>query len=417
MAAFSSYLRELALCRKVVFRAIAPCTCALLLAIPARPQKNAALPQDFERIAAQAAQAREANRSDEAILLYRRALSIRPQWDEGWWYLGTLLYDRDAYGEAAQAFLKAATLNPKVGSSLVMLGLCEIRLGRDDEALKHIQQGRELGAPSDPQFRHVMLYQEGLLLLNRSEFGTAQETLDSLSREGVESEDLTAALGCAVLRIRPANLPSEDSTTREIVRRAGWAEHFSAQEKSEEARREYDRLAIDFPKARNVQYAYGRFLAASLHPEKAIEAFQREIENTPNHVLARLEIASIDAKTNPPAGLPYAEAALKLDPGVPLGHYFLGLILLNMGRPERAVPELETAERSLPAEARVHYALGTAYSRAHRKEDAQRELVIFQRLDEKAKEVAGKGGGDQNSKAVQQNSSDSAKPSQQREMK
>ncbi len=256
MATFSSYFREFAIYRKVVFRVIVFCTFAMLLAIPAMPQKKAAPARDFERVAAQAAQAREANRSDEAIALYRKALSSRPKWDEGWWYLGTLLYDRDAYGEAAQAFLKAATLNPKVGSSLVMLGLCEIRLGRDDDALKHIQQGRELGAPADPQFRHVMLYQEGLLLLNKSEFGTAQETLESLSREGVESEDLTMALGCSVLRIRPSNLTSEDSTTHEIVRRAGWAEHFSGQEKSDEAMREYDRLATDFPKVHNPSGPY-----------------------------------------------------------------------------------------------------------------------------------------------------------------
>ncbi len=416
MATFSSYFRELAICRKVVFQAIAFCTCTVLLATPAVPQKNAAPPQDFERVAAKAAQAREANRSDEAIALYRKALSLRPKWDEGWWYLGTLLYDRDAYAEAAQAFKETAALNPRVGTAFVMLGLCEIKLGRDDDALKHIRQGRQLGTADDPQFRHVMLYQEGLLLLNKSEFGTAQDTLDSLSREGVESEDLTMALGCAVLRIRPSTLPSAGSTTREIVRHAGWAEHFSAQEKFDEAMREYDRLATDFPGTHNVQYAYGRFLVSSHHPDKAIEAFQREIENTPKHVLARLEIAAIDSKTNLPAGLPYAEEAVKLDPEVPLGHYFLGLLLLNTDQPERAVLELEAAERALPNEARVHYALGNAYSRAHRMEDAQRERVIFQRLDEKAK-AAGRSAGGQDSKAAQHSSPDTAKPSQQRDMK
>jgi tetratricopeptide (TPR) repeat protein len=417
MATFSSYLHWLATCRHKVLMAVGRCALALLAATAAMPQKAVAPQRDFDQIAAQAERARDANDLDEAVILYRQALSLRPQWAEGWWYLGTLLYDRDVYEEAALAFKNAATLNPKVGSSLVMLGLCEIKLGRNGEALKHIQQGRELGDPADPQLRHVMLYQEGLLLLNESDFWTAQAKLESLCREGVDCEDLTIALGFTVLRIRPVSLPSQYPTTREIARRAGWAEHFAAQEKSDQAMREYDRLATDFPRVHNVQYAYGRYLVVSRHPARAIEAFEREIENSPNHVLARLEIAAIDSKTNPSAGLPYAEEALRLDPQNSLGHYFLGLLLLNTEQPERAIPELKTAARSLPNEARVHYALGNAYARTHRMEDARRERAIFQELDGKAKGAAGHGGGDRNSKAAPQNPPELAKPSQARGIK
>ncbi len=389
---------------------------AASLAAPALPQNKAAPRRGFDQIATQAAQARDANDLAKAITLYGEALKLRPKWAEGWWYLGTLRYDRDDYSGAAQAFKAAVAVNPKNGTARVMLGLCEIKLGRENDALEHIRQGRKLGTIADPQFRHVMLYQEGLLLLNKSDFWSAQETLDSLSREGFESEELTMALGCAVLRIRPASLSAQDTATGEIVRRAGWAEHFAAQEKTNDARREYDRLAADFPKARNVQYAYGRFLAASLQPARAIEAFQREIENSPNHVLARLEIAAIDSKTNPSAGLPYAREALRLDPGNALGHYFLGLMLLHMDQPEQAIPELEAAARSLPNEARVHYALGNAYASARRMDDAQRERAIFQRLEKKTKEAAQKDGGGRDSKTAHQNPTDAAKPGQQRQM-
>ncbi len=353
-------------------------------------------PPNFHRLASEAEQARTANRLDEAIVLYRRALSLRPRWAEGWWYLGTLLYDRDAYAKAAKAFEKAAALNPKVGTAFVMLGLCEFKLGRNDAALEHIQQGRRLGTTDGPQFRHVMLYHEGLLLLGKGEFERAQETLALVSREGAEDEDLRMALGMSVLRLRPSEVPPDDSRLRQVLRRAGRAEELAAQgkrEKFEEAVREYETLTADFPEELNVHYAFGRFLIANRHPdpEKAVAAFQREIKNFPGHVLARLGIASVRASADPAGGLPYAEEAVRLNPHIPLGHYLLGSLLLHTDQTARAIAELETAQRHMPNDPRVYFALGRAYARANRKRDAERARAIFRRLTEGSREVESNG--------------------------
>jgi tetratricopeptide (TPR) repeat protein len=340
--------------------------------------------QDFEKLAAQAAQAREANRVDEAISLYREAVRLRPKWDEGWFYLGTLLHERDNHAEAARAFKEAADLNSKVGTAWVMLGLSEFKLGRYNDALKHIQQGRQLGITDNPNLRKVMLYHEGLLLLDKEDFETAQKTLGSLSREGVENEDLIAALGLSVLRVRPSDLPSADPTTQMAVGRAGQAEHHAVQKKFAEARSEYDRLAADFPKLANVQYAYGRYLLTSNDDDQAISAFRREIENSPGHLPARLMIADLKLKLKDAAGgTPYAEEAVKLNPRLPLAHYLLGSLLLETGQAARAIAELETAQRLLPDEPKIYFALGRAYARANRKEDAERARAVFERLNKK----------------------------------
>jgi tetratricopeptide (TPR) repeat protein len=340
--------------------------------------------QDFDKLAAQAAQAREANRVDEAISLYRETVRLRPKWDEGWFYLGTLLHERDKHADAAQAFKAVTEINPKVGTAWVMLGLSEFKLGRYDDALKHIQQGRQLGIIDNPNLRNVMLYHEGLLLLDKEDFEGAQKTLGSLSREGVENEDMIAALGLAVLRVRPSNLPSADSTTQMAVGRAGQAEHFAVQKRFAEARNEYDRLVADFPELSNVQYAYGRFLLIGNDDEKAISAFQREIENSPGHLPARLMIADLKLKLRDAAGgMPYAEEAVKLNPRLPLAHYLLGALLLEAGQAARAIVELETAQRLLPNEPKIYFAMGRAYARANRKEDAERARAAFERLNKK----------------------------------
>jgi cytochrome c-type biogenesis protein CcmH/NrfG len=117
----------------------------------------------FAALAAQAARARESDRLDEAIGSYRKALALRPEWAEGWWYLGTLLYDRDAYADAAGALRNVVRLSPKHGVGYVMLGLSEAKLGRAQDALEHIEQGRKLGIGDDPRLRRVMLYTEGAL--------------------------------------------------------------------------------------------------------------------------------------------------------------------------------------------------------------------------------------------------------------
>jgi tetratricopeptide (TPR) repeat protein len=342
------------------------------------------------RVGVLAEEARLANRIDEAIALYRKALAARPAWTEGWWSLGTLLYERDELAEAAAAFRKATSLNPKAGTAWAMLGLSEFKLGQHDEALAHIQKGRRLGVRADQQFRHVVLYHEGVLLLGRSEFERAQETLTLIGADGVESEELTIALGLSVLRSRPTDLPEGESAERELIRRAGRAEGLAVRKLFQDAQREYERIAADFPNTKNVHYAVGRYFAATSQPEKASAAYEREIKNFPEHVPALLGLAAITAETDPAGALPYAEAAVKLNPTIPLGHYLLGSLLLHTDQIDRAIAELKIAERSVKEDPGVYYALGRAYARAGRKEDAARAWAVFKRLTEERQRAARK---------------------------
>jgi len=363
--------------RKTVLKLLSAAV-LLLSATPARAQQPA---EDFERVAARAEQARGAGRSDEAVGLYRKALALRPAWAEGWFKLGTLLYDRDAYAEAADALRRAASLSPEAATVWALLGLCEFKLGRYAEALEHVQRGRRLGADSEPQLRDVLLYHEGLLLLSKGDFERAQETLGRLGREGVESPELTDALGLSVLRVRFTGRVRTDAALAELIRRAGRAEQLAAQKKFSEALGEYERLAADFPAAPNVQYAFGRFLLVTNDAERGVAALVRETENTPGHLPARLLIADTKLRLKDFAGgLPFAEQAVRMSPGLPLARYLLGSLLAGAGQTARAVEELERAARLMPDEPKIHYALSQAYERAGRREDARRALAAFARL-------------------------------------
>jgi tetratricopeptide (TPR) repeat protein len=347
----------------------------------ASSQESTRAPQSFDSIAAQADQARDADNLDQAVVLYRRALDMQPGWVEGWWSLGTILYDRDNYADSARAFQRVVALRPDHGSANVMLGLCEFELGQDDSALAHIQKGRQVGIFNNPQLARVMLYHEGLLLLRKGRFDDAQEALDVLSRDGGDDGELKLALGMSVLNIFPAKLPPEGSTAREVVTRVGTAEFLAATKKFDEARREYSAVADEFPETANIHYAFGRFLLDLGEVDPAVAAFKRQIHFSPGHVPARLQIGAAWYRVNSSGALKYAEEAVKLEPRRPFGHYLLGLLYLDTQNFTGAISELETAKRSYSTVPQLYFALGNAYARTGRKADAARVRAIFARLN------------------------------------
>ncbi len=358
------------------------------------PKAPATNPQQFEALAVQAQQAREAGNLEQAIELYKKGLTLKPRWNEGWWFLATLLYEKDEYASAAKAFQNAAALNPKIGAPAVMLGLCQFRLGDYDDALVNIIKGRQIGLADNPELVRVMRFHEGMLLLLKSEFEQAQRIFTALSYENVNNEQLFVAHGLAVLRIPmlPQQIPPTHKD-REMIRRAGYAEHLVAQVNQSDGQREYERLAADYGKVPGVQYAYGRHLLYTQRNDEAAEAaFRHELENASNHALARLQIAYIKLKNKEPEkGVSFAEEAVKLNPRLLLGHYILGRLLLDTGATPRAIEELEVSQRLAPDEPKIYFALSRAYTKVGRKADAERARETFARLNAAAEAAAAQG--------------------------
>jgi tetratricopeptide (TPR) repeat protein len=334
----------------------------------------------FAALSKRADQARDDDRLEEAKALYTRALALRPTWKEGWWSLGTILYDQNSYPGAARAFARLVSYDPKNGTAHLMLALCQYQLSLDDRAIENIQAARSLGIKKDEQLQHVLLYHEGMLLLRKGRYEDAIDALQLLVKEGVHSDDLDAALGMAALLIRPKDAPLEGTVGHQVLLRAGRAEAYGLLKKYDDGKKNYNDLVQEFPTFPNIHYAYGRFLLAFDELDEAIAQFQQEIKNNPTHIRARMRIAAADYRINSTAGIPYAEEVVKLQPRYPFGHYLLGLLYLDSGDIHRALPQLETAVHMVPREAQFQFALGSAYAKAGRKEDAARARAAFLRL-------------------------------------
>ncbi len=347
--------------------------------------------QTFPDLARRAQQALESDHVAEAIDLYRRATGLRPDWSEGWWHLGTLLFDEGRYAEARDAFQHFIAGERAAGPGFGMLGLCEFRLKHYEKAAAALEQARQLGLGPNPEFRRRFLWTDGvtqaalgnpalaLVLLERVANETAAEHAGVAARELLSDTELVDSIGVAALRMRmvPSDLPAEKAT---LVRQAGAAETLFILKDWASAEDEFHRLVEMYPNQRGVHYMYGMFQLKS-HPESAIAEFQKEIALSPKEVDARAQIAMFDLTTGDfDQGRKYAAEAVKLEPGNFAAHVIFSRLCLGAGDAAQATAQAQIAVKLAPDSPEAHQALSQCFSRLRRTEDAQRERTESERL-------------------------------------
>src|SRR5437660_517809 len=355
-------------------------------------QAQNANPESFEKLAERAQAAMDSERVPEAIRLYDRATKLRPDWAEGWWHLGTLLFDAGRFREARDAFAHFASIERKQpGPGFAMLGLSEFQLKHYTRALPALERGRKLGLGTNPDFIRSVLFHDGILnaLLGKPEIALQRLTLaaNQIAAAHLEAPkdtvladlNLLDAFGIAALRI--PKLPS-DLVALQIpaVRLAGRAQALMALQDRVAAETEFKQLLAFYPSQRGVHYMYGVFLLKE-HPPLAIDEFRREIELSPSHDAARIQLALEFLRTAEyEQGLKYARQAVALAPGNFVAHVACGRLWLAVGKKERALQELRTAVKLAPGSPDAHFALSQALSEAGRNGEAARERAEFDRL-------------------------------------
>jgi len=288
----------------------------------------------FADVSRRAASAREGNRLPDAIRLYRQGVKLRPRWDEGWWYLATLLYDADRYREAREAFRRFLGLKPDAGPAWALRGLCEFRVADYEGALEHIEKGLQFGIGGNADVRRVARYHQALLLIRAGHFELATHPLTVLARGEAEATGLVDAIGLMMLRmpLLPADVPEDK---RDLVRRAGRAGYLHLARRGEEAGKAFADLAAAFPTQPWVHYAYGVSLLTSDVP-KGLAELRRETELQPAAVYPHLDIAFELLRQGDNEGAKTAgERAVALAPGLFAAHNALGRALVELGELER----------------------------------------------------------------------------------
>lgn len=345
-----------------------------LLTLPALAQTAKIRP-----LAQQAAEARDAGKVDEAVALYRRVVAQRPDWAEGWWNLGTLEYDRNAYAPARDAFSRLVKLDATSAPGWALRGLSEFELKDYRASLDDLQRALRMGLDKVPPLAKVTRYHAALLLTKSSQFQNALQLFSQLAVLGADDRDTMLGTGLAGLRMPlfPAETPSP---AEDFTYRVGHAIQLGGLRRELESRKEFEALIAEYPRQPELHNLLGQLLLPS-DPDAALEQWKLELKISTEHLPAKLQIAFEYLKRGEAsAGLPYARDAAALDPQSFVAHNALGRLLLASGDLTGGIAELEKAKKLAPESPDTRIELASAYAKAGRSQDAARERAEFLRL-------------------------------------
>jgi len=336
----------------------------VLLTEPGPVSGQAAPPQDFDQLSQQANAARVQGNTDEAIRYYESALKIRPEWPEGWWYLGTLYADAGRFTEAIPVFRKLTEANPKLGPAWASLGLSEFELKDYQASLTHLRQAQELGFAEVPSLENVATYHLALLLNLNGEFEDAFGLLASKFGKEALAQQTRVALAMSMLRIPllPEQLdPSKDA----LIADAGETAELLVTASFDQAFQAFQQMLKDYPNTPFLHYAYGSALDFRSRYDEAEAQLREETQVMPHSALPYMRLAAIALKAHRPAdALPSAERAVALAPQSAMAHKILAKALTELGKSEPAAKETETAEKLGPERPEVDSEVASTYARS-----------------------------------------------------
>jgi tetratricopeptide (TPR) repeat protein len=342
-------------------------------------QSSAPAREDFTALLQAAEKARDENRDDEALRLFRRALAERPDSEEALWYLGSMLYEKEQYAAARDVLRQFLTIRPDAGPGWALLGLSEFQTRHYPRALDHLERAMAQGIGDRQDLVQAVFYHVVILQVRMERYDDSLDMLLKMLASDSHQTSLAEPAGLAGLRLPllPAEIPPD---RRELVDLAGRAVMAVETQQYEQAEPALRQLVAAYPNEPGVHFLYGAYLA-QLHPSDAIPEFKRELQISPSHVLARIRLADqLIAQSDFEGALALTEQAIKLDPKRASAHMLAGEALIGEGNAPEGVKELESARAGDASLSRIHWDLFRAYTAAGRKEDADREKQEIERL-------------------------------------
>jgi tetratricopeptide (TPR) repeat protein len=167
------------------------------------------------------------------------------------------------------------------------------------------------------------------------------------------------------------------------------AEALESQGKWDDAAAEYNRILKQQPNLPGIHYRLGRIILSkpsnSTTVDDARTEFQAELKVDPNNAGAEYILGELSRQAQQwDDAIDHFSRASKLDANFADAFLGLGFSLNAAGRYAEAIPPLEIEVRLRPANPTGHYQLTVAYGKTGRKQDAEREMALFQQASEKA---------------------------------
>jgi protein O-GlcNAc transferase len=362
---------------------------SLLSAAPGRAQ--ARTEKDFEELFTRAMALQQAGDMLGAIATYKAALAILPDRADALSNLGAAYVKLGQYDDAIVQYQAALEADPMGNAARLNLALAYYKSARPNLAIPQLKRV----VASEPEAKNAYLLLADCYL----QTGQGPEVVALLEPRGPMFEnDLAYAFLLGTALLQGGNTVEGQQYVDRIFGAGESAEahllmgiaHLGRQDYPA-AKTELQRAIELNPRLSTLHSLYGRSLLALGEQGAAERAFREELALNVNDFEANLQLGNVRKGAQKFAeASTYLERATTIRPNDLTARKLLASLRLQTGQVEEAVGMLEAIAKEAPDLVEVHVQLATAYNRLKRRDEAQRERAIVDRLNA---EVQAKQGG------------------------
>jgi tetratricopeptide (TPR) repeat protein len=317
---------------------------------------------------------------------WRRILKANSRSAEAYAHLGLLAARANHYEQAIPLYRKALSLNPAIPGLRMDLGLALFKGEHPTLAISEFTQ--LLNAPdvsaTDAYRLRVLI---GMAHYGQGEYADAIPYLKEAATADPRNLELRLILAhsCMWTKQKECVLDTYkeiltiDPESAEAYILAG--EALDEMKNTAGAIEQFRKAIKANPRQPHVHFGLGYLLWTQEAYDEASREFQAELSLDPTHTQSLLYLADIAVKSNRfGEARPMLESVEKADPSLSLAHLDMGIILADAGKTDDALKELKEASRLDPADVDAHWRLGRIYRSSGNLQDARREF-------DKAKEL------------------------------
>jgi tetratricopeptide (TPR) repeat protein len=324
---------------------------------------------------------------------WRGVLKASPNNAEALAHLGFIESQQQHYDQAVLFYRRALTLNPSMPGLRMNFGLALFKAGDLREAARVIEPLYRTTAPDSPEAQRLRL------LLGMADYGSSQYAAAVPYLKEAMARDpqnlpyrLVLAHSClwskqyqCVLDVYHQIL-TLNAESAEADMLAG--EAYDEMRDHEDAIQQFRSAVKADPKVPGVHFGLGYLLWCQNRFDDAAQQFQLESENSPSDAESIAYWADSEVRLeHPDAARPLLEKALQLNSHQELPWLDLGIIDAGARHNEVALRELKTAAHIAPSDVQVHWRLARLYQSMGNKTEASAEFALTKNLNKQADET------------------------------
>lgn len=361
--------------RSALFLIFVPALCAGAQAPSPAP------PTDAQQLLQAAADAQQHGDLRTAIEDYRKALAAHPDLLEAHIGLASALSAAGQFDAAVAEDERALQSSPSDVDAQIGLATAYFRKGDVNRARMHFEAIHAVH-PDDLRAAVGLAY----VYIKMQRYNEAASLLAPFELAHADNLDLEYVFAYA--QILSGNIADGVSRMEKVARARHSADAWMIAASTLFQKRNFRQALDDVEQALalNPQFPGAQTLAGQSHyalgqTDKAIPEFQAALRQYPRDFTANLYLGIIRSDQRDFAtARPLLELAVDLAPNHPLANLELAKLNAITGREDEAVKELEALEKQTPDWIDPHIQLAALYYKLHRPADGQRERQIVQQL-------------------------------------